>query len=75
MIVFRIVFGHATDDVEPTALNSNLFPVKANGLVRLRSPLCLLTSGIVAAPKSKVPPSFAVLGSSDSICSRISLNI
>ena len=39
MIVFSTVFGHAIDVLEPIALNSNLLPVNANGLVRLRSPL------------------------------------
>ena len=37
MMVLSTVFGHATDCEEPTARNSNLFPVNANGLVRLRS--------------------------------------
>ena len=37
-IVLRTTFGPAIDWLEPTARNSNLLPVKANGLVRLRSP-------------------------------------
>ena len=37
-MVLSTVLGHAIDAVEPTARNSNLLPVKANGDVRLRSP-------------------------------------
>ena len=38
------------DADEPTARNSNLFPVKANGDVRLRSVLSFSTSGSLATP-------------------------
>ena len=37
-MVLSTVFGPAIDCDAPTARNSNLLPVKANGLVRLRSP-------------------------------------
>lgn len=37
MAVFRAMFTGAMDWEEPTARNSNLLPVKAKGLVRLRS--------------------------------------
>ncbi len=37
-IVLKTVTGKLTDWLEPTARNSNLLPVKAKGLVRLRSP-------------------------------------
>src|SRR5437016_91152 len=38
-MVLRTVAGQAAAAEEPTARNSNLLPVKAKGLVRLRSPL------------------------------------
>ena len=38
MIVLSAVSGSLTDWLEPTARNSKRLPVKANGLVRLRSP-------------------------------------
>ena len=40
-MVFSTVLGPAIDCEAPTARNSNLLPVKANGLVRLRSPASL----------------------------------
>ena len=45
-IVFNTVIGTAQLAVLPTARNSNLFPVKANGEVRLRSVLSSNTSGM-----------------------------
>ena len=45
-IEFNTVIGVAQFAVEPTALNSNLFPVKANGEVLLRSVLSKRISGI-----------------------------
>jgi hypothetical protein len=53
MIVLSTVFGHATDALEPTARNSNLLPVKANGEVRLRSLVCFGICGRVVAPSSR----------------------
>ncbi len=46
-IVFKTVIGTAQFADEPTALNSNLFPVKANGDVRFRSVLSKRISGIL----------------------------
>ena len=34
-MVFNTTIGPATDWLEPTARNSNLLPVNANGLVRI----------------------------------------
>ena len=50
VIVFRATLGPAIDCDEPTVLNSNLFPVKAKGEVRLRSVLSLGISGRVSTP-------------------------
>ena len=47
MIVFKTVIGPAQFAEEPTARNSNLFPVNANGEVRLRSVLSSINSGIL----------------------------
>ena len=49
-IVLRIVFGPEQDWLEPGARNSNLLPVKANGLVRLRSVASRGSGGSVSAP-------------------------
>ena len=71
-IVLRIVFGPAIDCDEPTARNSNLFPVKANGDVLLRSVLSLEKSGTTDTPVWKRP----VLMSSNSFPSTIaSINL
>src|SRR6476469_9974838 len=61
--------------LEPTARNSNLFPVKANGEVRLRSPECRGSMGSVLAPRSSVPPRMVRLGRPLSTCSRMSPSI
>ncbi len=52
-IAFRIVFGPATDWLDPTARNSNLFPVKAKGEVRLRSVLSFEKVGTTETPVAK----------------------
>ena len=52
-IVLRIVFGMPSDIEEPSARNSNLLPVKANGEVRLRSPPCSGRRGSTEAPISR----------------------
>ena len=58
MIVLRTTIGPATVCSEPGARNSKRLPVKANGLVRLRSPGSLLRSGRVSTPIISVPFSF-----------------
>ncbi len=52
-IVLRIVFGMPSDIEEPSARNSNLLPVKANGEVRLRSPPASGRRGSTEAPISR----------------------
>ncbi len=53
-IVFRTVFGNASDMLDPRARNSNLLPVKANGEVLLRSPPWRGRGGSTFAPSSIV---------------------
>ena len=48
---FRKAIGVEIDAAEETARNSNLFPVKANGEVRLRSVLSRATSGSLRTPR------------------------
>ena len=61
-IVFRTMFGPAIDWLEPTARNSNLLPVKANGLVRLRSPASRGSFGRTETPIFIVAALLADLG-------------
>ena len=55
MIVLSTTMGAATVWLEPGARNSKRLPVKANGLVRLRSPASLVRSGSVSTPMMSVP--------------------
>ena len=50
MIVLSMIIGTATVCPEPGARNSNRLPVKANGLVRLRSPGSVGSTGRVSTP-------------------------
>ena len=52
-IVFKTVIGAAELADEPTARNSNLFPVKANGEVLFRSVLSKIKEGILLIPNFK----------------------
>ena len=52
-IVFSTVFGMPSSWFAPRARNSNLLPVKANGLVRLRSPACSGMCGSTGVPKPR----------------------
>jgi hypothetical protein len=52
-IVLSTVFGSASEADDPSARNSNLLPVKANGEVRLRSPPCIGSDGSTEAPSSR----------------------
>ena len=54
-IVFIATSGPAIDWLAPTARNSNRLPVKANGLVRLRSPASLGIGGSTSTPTVIVP--------------------
>ncbi len=51
--MFRTVFGKASDMLDPSARNSNLLPVKANGEVRLRSPPSSGSGGSTVVPRSR----------------------
>ena len=55
MIVFIATSGPAIDWFDPTARNSKRLPVKANGLVRLRSPASLGSGGSTSTPTVSVP--------------------
>jgi hypothetical protein len=52
MAVFRIMFASDRFTSEPGMRNSNLLPVKANGLVRLRSVLSFRKFGRTWTPRS-----------------------
>ena len=54
-MVFIATSGPAIDWFDPTARNSNRFPVKAKGLVRFRSPASLGSGGSVSTPTVSVP--------------------
>ena len=49
---FKTVMGKAVFAEDPTARNSNLFPVKAKGDVLFLSVLSLVRSGITNRPRS-----------------------
>ena len=55
-IVFNTTFGWETESWEPTIRNSNLFPVNANGDVRLRSVASFIKSGRDFTPVSNLCP-------------------
>ncbi len=74
-IVFKTTIGPATDWLEPTARNSNLLPVKANGLVRLRSPASRGKVGRTETPILSSPPVLADLAPPFSICSTMSCSM
>jgi hypothetical protein len=52
-IVLSTVLGNDSDIDEPSARNSNLLPVNANGDVRLRSPPCLGSTGSSGVPRAR----------------------
>ena len=54
--MFSTVFGNEGDWLEPSARNSNLLPVNANGLVRLRSPECSGSGGSTGVPRPRNDP-------------------
>ena len=66
-IVLSTVFGSAGDWLEPSARNSNLLPVKANGLVRLRSPPCNGSGGSTGVPRPRNEPGLDACALPDSI--------
>ena len=74
MIVFRATSGPDTDWLAPTARNSNLLPVKANGLVRLRSPASFGKAGNVSTPTFRWPGFLEVFAPPLPICSKMSVS-
>ena len=59
---------------DDTARNSNLLPVKANGLVRLRSPASRGSFGSTLTPMSMMPPCFVDVAAPFSSCSKMSVS-
>ena len=55
-IVFKTTLQFDRESWEPSIRNSNLFPVKANGDVRLRSVASLRKSGSVVTPVANFSP-------------------
>ena len=74
MIVFIATNGPAIDWFEPTARNSKRLPVKANGLVRLRSPASFGSGGRTSTPTVSVPFPFDEVAPPALICSKMSVN-
>ena len=72
MIVLRMTIGPPTVCIEPGARNSNRLPVKANGLVRLRSPGSVGSTGSVSTPIIIVPLPFDEVAAPLAICSKTS---
>ena len=66
--------GPAIDCELPTARNSKRLPVKANGLVRLRSPASLGSVGSVSTPMVSVPFAFELVAPPFAICSKTSVS-
>ena len=60
---------------DDTARNSNLFPVNANGLVRLRSPASRGSLGNTSTPVSSTPPCLDDRAPPFSICSKMSVSM
>src|SRR5690606_7290029 len=59
-IAFKTVMELAQLDEDPTALNSNLLPVNANGEVRFRSVLSRFNSGILGIPCHSMLSAFTI---------------
>src|SRR5450432_247056 len=74
MIVLMVTIGPATDWPDPGARNSNRLPVKANGLVRLRSPGSVGKFGNVSTPIVSVPFSLDDVAPPFAIWSNTSVN-
>ena len=69
-IVFSTLLGNASDWLDPSARNSNLLPVKANGEVRLRSPPCIGSGGSTGVPSPRNEPGVCGSPSPDAIASK-----
>ena len=72
---FSAMFGNAMLWLAETARNSNLLPVKANGLVRLRSPASRGSLGSTDTPVSRMPPLLVVFASPFSIWPKMSVSM
>ena len=68
--MFSTVFGKASDMLDPSARNSNLLPVKANGEVRLRSPPWRGSGGSTGVPSPRNEPGVCGSPSPDAIASK-----
>jgi hypothetical protein len=70
------MMGRAMLWFDDTARNSNLLPVKANGLVRLRSPASRGSFGSTLTPMSRMPPDLVAVfaGAAFSTCSKMSVS-
>ena len=74
MMVFIATSGPAIDWPDPTARNSKRFPVKAKGLVRLRSPASLGSVGRVSTPTISVSLPLELLAPPLATCSKMSVS-
>src|SRR5580704_6658278 len=73
-MVLIVTIGPAIDCSEPGARNSKRLPVKAKGLVRLRSPGSVGRMGRVVTPIDKVPLDFEFLAPPLAIWSKTSVS-
>ena len=67
-------FGVAMEAEDPTMRNSNLFPVKAKGEVRLRSEVSMGSAGSVETPMRRWEAFPFVFTTPVSICSSASVS-
>ena len=74
MIVLMATIGPEIDWLEPGARNSNRLPVKANGLVRFRSPGSAFIGGRVSTPTCRIPDSLLPVAPPLAIWSYTSIN-
>ena len=74
IMVFKATWGPAMDWPEPTARNSKRLPVKAKGLVRLRSPGSMGSGGRVSTPMCMTPFCLEPLTLPSLICSNTSVS-
>ena len=72
MIVLRMIIGTLMVCPEPGARNSKRLPVNANGLVRLRSPGSVGSTGRVSTPMIMLPLPFDDVAAPLAICSNTS---
>ncbi len=73
-MVLIVVIGAAIDCNAPGARNSNRLPVNANGLVRLRSPGSVGSTGSVSTPMVNAPFSLELVAPPFAIWSNTSVS-